>query len=71
MCDVIAINPNVLGGTPAFAGSRVPVESLFHSLKRGRSVDEFLVQFPTVTRDQVEQLLDEACSTVLTSDSSK
>jgi uncharacterized protein (DUF433 family) len=60
MQDVISINPNVLGGTPVFAGTRVPVESLFDHLKRGRSIDYFLEQFPTVKRDQVEGLLDDA-----------
>jgi uncharacterized protein (DUF433 family) len=43
-----------------FAGTRVPVESLFDYLKHGRSIDCFLEQFPTVKREQVEQLLDEA-----------
>jgi uncharacterized protein (DUF433 family) len=57
---VVSCNPNVLGGTPVFAGTRVPVESLFDYLKHGRSVDYFLEQFPTVQREQVEQLLDEA-----------
>ena len=71
MSDVITTNPNILGGTPVFAGSRVPVESLFDYLKRGRSVDEFLEQFPTVARVQVQQLLDEACSTVLAGDTPK
>jgi uncharacterized protein (DUF433 family) len=58
--DCINRNPNILGGTPVFAGTRVPVESLFDYLKRGRSIDFFLEQFPTVKREQVEQLLDEA-----------
>ena len=60
MNGVISSNPNVLGGIAVFAGTRVPVESLFDYLKRGRSVDYFLEQFPTVKRQQVEQLLDEA-----------
>ncbi|HEX8341529.1 MAG TPA: DUF433 domain-containing protein [Tepidisphaeraceae bacterium] len=60
MYDVIDINANILGGTPVFAGTRVPVESLFDYLKRGRTIDYFLEQFPTVRRDQVEQLLDDA-----------
>jgi uncharacterized protein (DUF433 family) len=60
MQTVITRNPNVLGGTPVFAGTRVPVESLFDYLKHGRSIDYFLEQFPTVKREQVEQLLDEA-----------
>jgi uncharacterized protein (DUF433 family) len=60
MDSLISRNPNVLGGTPVFAGTRVPVESLFDYLKHGRSIDYFLEQFPTVKREQVERLLDEA-----------
>jgi uncharacterized protein (DUF433 family) len=60
MQTVVSVNPNILGGTPVFAGTRVPIESLFDYLKRGRSIDYFLEQFPTVRREQVEQLLDEA-----------
>ena len=60
MAKVVNIDPNVLGGTPVFVGSRVPIESLFDYLKRGRSIDYFLQQFPTVKRKQVEDLLDDA-----------
>ncbi len=60
MTQVVTINANILGGMAVFAGSRVPVESLFDYLKRGRSIDYFLEQFPTVKREQVEQLLDDA-----------
>jgi len=60
MSDVVTSNPNILGGTPVFVGTRVPVESLFEHLKRGRTIDYFLEQFPTVTREQVERLLDDA-----------
>jgi uncharacterized protein (DUF433 family) len=60
MDNVVSINPKVLGGTPVFVGTRVPVESLFDYLKRGRSVDYFLEQFPTVQRSQVLELLDRA-----------
>ena len=58
--DVISTNPKILGGTPVFAGTRVPAESLFDYLKHGRSIDYFLEQFPTVRRDQVEALLEKA-----------
>ncbi|MCL4740863.1 MAG: DUF433 domain-containing protein [Phycisphaerales bacterium] len=58
----IRTNPNILGGTPCFAGTRVPVESLFEHLRRGYTVDYFLSQFPTVTREQVEAVLDMAKS---------
>lgn len=60
MFDVVSVNPNVLGGTPVFAGTRVPVESLFDYVKCGRTVDYFLEQFPTVSRDQVERPLDDS-----------
>jgi uncharacterized protein (DUF433 family) len=60
MASIVTSNPNILGGTPVFAGTRVPVESLFDYLRRGRSIDYFLEQFPTVRREQVEALLDEA-----------
>lgn len=60
MPGVVGVNSKVLGGTPVFVGTRVPVESLFDYLKRGRTIDYFLEQFPTVRREQVEQLLDDA-----------
>jgi uncharacterized protein (DUF433 family) len=65
MATVISSNPNVLGGTPVFTGTRVPVESLFDYLSRGKSVDYFLEQFPTVQRRQVELLLEDAKVRVL------
>lgn len=51
--DVISISPNVMGGTPVFKGTRVPVQSLFDHLELGISVDDFLDDFPTVSKDQV------------------
>lgn len=60
MFDVIRIDKEILGGTPCFAGTRVPVRSLFDHLKLGYTVDGFLDQFPTVTREQVEALLEES-----------
>jgi len=67
MDSIVTINANILGGTPVFAGSRVPVESLFDYLKRGKSVDYFLEQFPTVKREQVESLLDDAKAKMMAS----
>lgn len=60
MRDVIRIDSQILGGIPCFAGTRVPVRSLFDHLRLGYSVDEFLEQFPTVRKQQIESLLDEA-----------
>lgn len=51
-------NPGILGGIPCFAGTRVPVESLFDHLRRGYTIDYFLAQFPTVGREQVEAVLE-------------
>jgi uncharacterized protein (DUF433 family) len=65
MSQVVTINPKILGGTPVFAGTRVPAESLFDYLKRGQSIEYFLEQFPTVKREQVQTLLDEAKATTL------
>jgi len=56
--SVVSINPKVQGGVPCFAGSRVPVSSLFDHLKKGYTVDEFLADFPTVSKVQVDALLD-------------
>lgn len=60
MSPVISINPKLLGGTPVFAGTRVPIEILFDVLKHGHTVDYFLEQYPTVQREQVDRLLDDA-----------
>ncbi len=56
----ISAQPELLRVTVQLAGTRVPVESLFDYLKRGRTINYFLEQFPTVKREQVEQLLDDA-----------
>jgi uncharacterized protein (DUF433 family) len=47
-------------GAPVFAGTRVPVETLFDYLEAGETLDEFLRQFPTVTREQAIELLEAA-----------
>lgn len=57
---LITIDPEIQGGTPCFAGTRVPVRSLFDALKHGRSIDYFLSQFPSVTPEQVQAVLDRA-----------
>jgi uncharacterized protein (DUF433 family) len=60
MTDVIRVDKQILGGTPCFAGTRVPARSLFDHLKLGYTVAQFLEQFPTVKQSQVEALLDRA-----------
>ena len=49
-----------MGGTPVFAGTRVPVRTLFDFLKSGETIDRFLDGFPTVTREQVMAVLRES-----------
>ena len=56
--DVINIDPDILGGTPVFRGTRVPIETLFDHLESGITIDAFLDDFPSVTREQVTQVLE-------------
>ncbi len=58
--SLITSSPDVMGGTPVFAGTRVPVQTLLDYLKAGESIDDFLEGFPTVSKDQVIQFLEEA-----------
>ena len=55
---VINIDSEILGGQPVFMGTRVPVESLFSHLERGISIDEFLDDFPSVTKEQTIAVLE-------------
>ncbi len=57
---VISCNPDVMGGTPVFAGTRVPIQTLLDYLEAGDSIDEFLVGFPSVNREQVIAFLEQA-----------
>jgi uncharacterized protein (DUF433 family) len=65
--SVIHSDPDILGGTPVFVGTRVPVKSLFDYLEAGDTLDEFLRQFPSVRRDQAIEALEIARRTLLTS----
>ena len=58
--SVIVSDPDILGGTPVFRGTRVPVDSLIDYLEAGDSLDEFLDNFPSVTRDVAVAALEEA-----------
>lgn len=64
LVKVVTINPRVQGGVPCFTGTRVPVESLFDHLKRGYTVEQFLEDFPTVQRFQVDAVLELAKSDI-------
>jgi len=57
---VIVKNPDVLGGTPVFRGTRVPIQTLFDYLEGGESLEDFLDGFPTVSREMAVAALEEA-----------
>ena len=64
MTTVIQVDSDILGGTPVFKGTRVPIQNLFDYIEGDETIEEFLVDFPTVSKDQVilllEQLKDQA-----------
>lgn len=65
--STVTISPDVMGGTPVFAGTRVPVQTFIDYLEAGDSIDEFLEGFPSVSRDQVIAFLEEAKSRIIAS----
>ncbi len=65
--DFVRSDPQVLGGTPVFAGTRVAVPSLFDYLEGGETLDEFLRQFPSVKREQAVAALELARDSILRS----
>jgi len=56
--DLITIDPEILGGTPVFKGTRVPVKTLFEYLENNYSLEEFLECFPSVSRELVNKVLE-------------
>ncbi len=63
---VVHSDPGILGGTPVFVGTRVPVQSLFDYLEAGDTLDEFLHQFPSVRREQAIAALELARDALVT-----
>jgi uncharacterized protein (DUF433 family) len=57
---VITRDPNILGGTPVFRGTRVPIQVLFDYLEGGETLEDFLEGFPTVSREAAVAALEEA-----------
>jgi uncharacterized protein (DUF433 family) len=55
---LIEVNPNKMSGTPVFRGTRVPIKNLFDCIEEGETIDQFLDQFPTVSREQVYRVLE-------------
>jgi len=58
--SVVHSDPDILGGTPVFVGTRVPIQALIDYLEGGHSLEEFLDDFPTVTREQAIAALEQA-----------
>ena len=56
--SVITSNPAILGGAPVFAGTRVPVQTLIDYLEAGDTLDDFVRDFPTVSRKQAQEVLE-------------
>jgi uncharacterized protein (DUF433 family) len=63
---LIQRSDNILGGTPVFAGTRVPVKSLFDYLEEGETLDEFLDDFPAVSKAQAVRVLEKMKEALLT-----
>ena len=61
----VTSSPDVLGGTPVFAGTRVPVQTLVEYLEGGETIDDFLEGFSTVRREQVIAFLEQATALVI------
>ena len=63
--SVVKIDPEIMSGAPCFAGTRVPIQNLIDYLEGGDSIDEFLRDFPSVSREEVVAFLEEAKDRVL------
>ena len=66
--DLIEVNPERMSGTPCFKGTRVPISHLFEFLEGGETLDEFLHQFPSVTREQTLGVLEFSRESLLSQD---
>ena len=64
--SVVSASPDIMGGTPVFPGTRVPVQTLLEYLEAGDSIDDFLAGFPSVSRSQVVDFLERATSLAVT-----
>jgi uncharacterized protein (DUF433 family) len=62
---IVTSSPDILSGTPVFAGTRVPVQALIDYLEGGETIDDFLAGFPTVSREQVVAFLEEATARMI------
>lgn len=62
---IVSIDREVMGGTPCFIGTRVPIQTLLDYIEAGDSIDEFLEDFPTVGHDKVVAYLEDSASLLI------
>lgn len=60
----VNIDPETMGGTPVFTGTRVPIQALFDYIETGETLEEFLENFPSVTRQHAIEVLEMASKTL-------
>jgi uncharacterized protein (DUF433 family) len=65
--DLITVDPDILGGTPVFKGTRVPIKTLFEYLEDNSTLEEFLECFPSVTREMACRVLERSEAVFLSS----
>lgn len=63
--DIVVIDPEIMSGTPCFAGTRVPVRALLDYIEGGDTLDVFLRQFPSVSREQAVEFLEQSSRQLL------
>ena len=63
-CSVVSIDPEIMSGTPCFAGTRVPTRVLIDYIEGGETLDEFLEQYPTVSREKAVAFLEESSASL-------
>jgi uncharacterized protein (DUF433 family) len=66
--EVVEVNPKKMSGTPVFRGTRVPIQNLFDCLEDGETIERFLDQFPTVSREQALGVLELSKESLLSHD---
>lgn len=60
LSHVISVTPDVMGGTPVFTGTRVPIQTFLDYIQAGETINDFLAGFPTVKREQLNAFLEQA-----------
>ena len=63
--DVLNSDPEIMGGTVCFTGTRVPVQNLFDYLEGGSTIEEFMQGFPRVAREQIVAVLEESANSII------